>query len=61
MPTPVGPADRDPDDPDLWEEWYSSDEEDDDGGIAPRSLPWPYRLVALVALIGVVALLVLAR
>jgi len=58
VPTPVGPADRDPDDPDLWEEWY---DEEDEGDVALRRLPWPYRMVALVALIGVVALLVLAR
>jgi hypothetical protein len=56
MPTPVGPAPRDPDDPDLWEEWY----QDDDQAMASRR-GWPVRLLALVAAVGIVALLVLGR
>ena len=52
MPTPVGPAPRDPDDPDLWDEWY---EADPDTG---PSFGWPLRLLALLVLIGIVLLVV---
>ena len=54
MPTPVGPAPRDPNDPELWDEWY---DEDDDAG---PSFGWPIRLLAFAVLIGIVALFVLA-
>lgn len=57
MPTPVGPAPRDPNDPDLWEEWYDADEEDDDAG---PGFGWPIRIVALVILVGFVLLVILA-
>ncbi len=53
MPTPVGPAPRDPDDPDLWEEWY--DRDDDRTG---PSFGWPTRLVALLIVVGIVLFLV---
>lgn len=56
MPTPVGPVPRDPNDPDLWEEW-------DDGGDAidqPR-FGWPIRMVALLVVVGIVSLFVFAR
>jgi hypothetical protein len=56
MPTPVGPAPRDPNDPDLWDEWYRPD---DDPGSTPR-FGWPVRLLAIVVVVTVVALLVLA-
>ncbi|HEV2760283.1 MAG TPA: hypothetical protein VGV86_12015 [Acidimicrobiales bacterium] len=54
MPTPVGPAPRDPNDPDNWD-WYEA--EDDDLG---PGFGWPLRLVALIIVIAVVALFVLA-
>ena len=56
MPTPVGPAPRDPDDPDLWDEWYQGD----DGDLAGRDFGWPIRLVALLIVIGIVLVFVLA-
>lgn len=56
MPTPVGPAPRDPDDPDLWDEWYDGDEE---GGAIP-SHGLALRVVALVVAVAVVVLLVLS-
>ena len=55
MPTPVGPAPRDPDDPDLWDEWY--DESDDRG---PSRFAWPVRLVALVVVVAVALAVVAA-
>lgn len=61
MPTPVGPAAPDPDDPDLWAEWYGDDDdEDDDGYTGGSSYGWPLRILALLVLVGVAALLVLA-
>jgi hypothetical protein len=56
MPTPVGPAPRDPDDPDLWDEWH---EEDDDLAVDSR-FGWPVRLLALLVVVAVVMLLVAA-
>ncbi|MFN2607831.1 MAG: hypothetical protein ABR511_08035 [Acidimicrobiales bacterium] len=57
MATPVGPVSPDPDDPDLWEEWY----QDDDREVPARSrYGWPVRLLALVVLVGLAALYVLA-
>lgn len=56
MPTPVGPVPRDPNDPDLWEEWYDGDEDDDVG----PGFGWPIRIVALVIVIGFLLLVVLA-
>ena len=53
MPTPVGPAPRDPDDPDLWEEWY----DDDVGG--PR-FGRATRLVAVLIVVAMVLLVVSA-
>ncbi|MEA2932206.1 MAG: hypothetical protein QOI56_991 [Actinomycetota bacterium] len=61
MATPVGPVEPDPDDPDLWTEWY----DDGDGEVAgdegrgPGRFGWPIRLVALVAILGIVLLFVL--
>lgn len=57
MPTPVGPVPRDPNDPDLWDEWYDADDPDDDLG---PGFGWPLRIIALVIVIGLVALFVLA-
>ena len=56
MPTPVGPAPRDPDDPDLWDEWF---EGGDDDPVEPR-FGWPIRVVALLIVIGMVLVFVLA-
>lgn len=56
MATPVGPAPRDPDDPDLWEEWYDADGASDAGS----GFGWPVRIVALVILLGLVGLFVLS-
>ena len=55
VPTPVGPAGRDPQDPDLWEEWYQDDEDD----VGPARFGWPVRLIALFVVVAV-ALLLLA-
>jgi hypothetical protein len=61
MPTPVGPVPRDPDDPELWDEWYDddgdADDAEDDG--APR-FTWPVRVVALLIVLGIVLLFVLS-
>ena len=58
MPTPVGPAPRDPNDPDNWD-WYDDDDVVDEDNLGP-GFGWPLRLVALVILIAIVALFVLA-
>ncbi|MDQ4068698.1 MAG: hypothetical protein M3203_04360 [Actinomycetota bacterium] len=50
MPTPVGPAPRDPNDPDLWDEWYDPG----DGDSAGAAFGWPTRLVALLIVVGIV-------
>jgi len=55
----VGPAPRDPDDPDLWGEWYEGEEDDED--FTPSRYGWPVRLVALVVAIGIGLLFVLSR
>jgi len=53
MPTPVGPVERDPNDPDFWD-WGDDDEED-----LPRSRhPWRAVLVVIVVLSLVLLLLV---
>ena len=56
MPTPVGPVPRDPNDPDLWDDWYDTEADDDAG----PGFGWPLRIVALVILIGIVGLFVLS-
>ena len=55
MPTPVGPVEPDPDDPDLWPEWY----QDDDDLPPPRGFPMWMRVAAVVALVGFVVMFVL--
>jgi hypothetical protein len=52
VPTPVGPVPRDPNDPELWEEW-EGDPWADEAGRSPRSR-WsgPTRLIAAVLLVG---------
>ena len=57
MPTPVGPVPRDPNDPDLWDEWYDPD--DDAELPPPRHRPWWIRAAALVLLVGFVILFVM--
>lgn len=54
MPTPVGPAPRDPDDPDFWDEWY---EDDDDAG---TGFGWPVRIIAVLIVLGIVLVYVLS-
>ena len=55
MPTPVGAAPRDPNDPDNWD-WGDTDDDD----VVGPGFGWPLRLVALVIVIALVALFVLA-
>lgn len=55
MPTPVGPLPGDPDDPDVWEEWYEVD-----GGDAPPRFGWPVRLIAILLAVALVLLLIVA-
>ncbi len=57
MPTPVGPVPRDPDDPDLWEDWY----EDEDDDVPASRFGWPVRLTALVVAVVFALLLVFSR
>ena len=59
MATPVGPAHADPEDPDLWDEWYQDTGDDDDVAAVGR-FGWPLRLIALIALVGMVLVFVLA-
>ncbi len=56
MATPVGPVAPDPDDPDLWSEWYDDDELDDELG--PGRFGWPVRLLAALAILAIVAVFV---
>lgn len=58
MPTPVGPAPRDPDDPDLWEEWYGTD--DEDVAMGTSRFGWPARVVVLVVIVTLVVLMVVS-
>ena len=63
MPTPVGPVPGDPNDPDLWQEWYEGDGDGDGGGGGDRrpGFRWSIRLVALIVALGIASLLVFAR
>ncbi len=54
MPTPVGPAPRDPDDPDVWGEWDDRGADD----AAGTTFGWPTRAVALVIVVGIILFLV---
>ena len=56
MPTPVGPAPRDPDDPDLWEEWYRPDDDE----VARPRFGWPVRLLAIVVVVALALLLIVS-
>ncbi len=58
MPTPVGPAPRDPNDPDLWEEWY--DTEDGEVAMGRSRFGWPVRIVVLVVIVTLVVLMVVS-
>ena len=55
MPTPVGPVAPDPNDPDLWSEWYDDDESDDGGGRGAgtdgRCGCWPRLAILAVILV----------
>ncbi len=55
MPSPVGPAPRDPNDPDLWDEW--SEAADD---LSPPRFGPAVRVLALVVVVALVILLVFA-
>ncbi len=55
MPTPVGPGPRDPNDPELWDEWYEGDGDD-----TSTSFRWPVRIVALLIVVGIVLVYVLS-
>ena len=52
----MGPVPRDPDDPDLSDEWH--DDPDDD--LATPGFGWPVRLIALLILVAIVLLFVVA-
>ncbi len=54
MPTPVGPVPPDPNDPDLWPEWY-----DDEEDVGPSRFGWAVRLLAALAIVAVIAVLVI--
>ena len=54
MPTPVGPAPRDPNDPDLWAEWH----EPDDTVAGPR-FGWPVRVLAILVVVTLALLIIL--
>ncbi len=56
MPTPVGPAPRDPDDPDLWEEWYDRDGDP----VPPSRFGWPVRILAILVIVTLAVLVVMA-
>ncbi len=55
MPTPVGPAPRDPNDPDLWEEWY----ETGDDTVPGRRFGWAVRVLAILVVVALALLIVL--
>lgn len=54
MPTPVGPAPRDPNDPDLWEEWYESDA----ASVPNRRFGWPVRILAILVIVALAVLII---
>jgi hypothetical protein len=56
MPSPVGPAPRDPNDPDFWD--WGDDE--DDAPSPPRRSP-AFSIVAALVVIGLVVLLLTTR
>ncbi|MBA3268794.1 MAG: hypothetical protein H0T70_11140 [Acidimicrobiia bacterium] len=58
MATPVGPAAPDPDDPELWDEWYQDDDDVDTATVG--RFGWPVRLLALLVVIGLVLVYVVA-
>ncbi|HEX8770123.1 MAG TPA: hypothetical protein VF711_05070 [Acidimicrobiales bacterium] len=59
MATPVGPVAPDPNDPDLWNEWYDAEDTAEDDR-TPSRFGWPVRIVALLVAIGIALLLVVA-
>jgi hypothetical protein len=59
MPTPVGPAPRDPNDPDFWD-W--GDDDDEDGTSVPRRrVSWAGAFIAVIVVLALVLLLVNSR
>jgi hypothetical protein len=59
MPTPVGPAPRDPNDPDLWEECYDDGDRSDDA-VPPARFGWPVRVLAILVILTLAVLVVMA-
>ncbi len=62
MATPVGPVPPDPNDPDLWSEWYDDEDGLDDAtsrAYGPSRYGWPLRVLAALAVIVIIAVLVL--
>ena len=55
MPTPVGPAPRDPNDPDLWEDWYEGDVD----SVPSRRFGWPVRILAIIVIVTLAVLIIL--
>ncbi len=55
MPTPVGPAPRDPNDPDLWQEWYEAGEEP----VRSLRFGWPVRILAILVVVALALLIIL--
>ena len=58
MPTPLGPVPRDPNDPDLWDEWYDDADPDSDdlADALPHRWPTGMRIVAAVVLVAFILL-----
>ncbi len=52
----MGPVSPDPNDPDLWDEWYADDTE---GDPLPHRWPTGARLVAVVVVVAFLLLIVL--
>jgi hypothetical protein len=56
MSTPVGPAPRDANDPDLWDEWFEAGDDER----ARSRFGWPVRVLAIAIAVALVLLLVFA-
>ena len=56
MPTPVGPVPPDPDDPELWDEWFAAGDDE----VSQSRFGWPVRLIAILLAVALVLLFVVA-
>ncbi len=56
MPTPVGPVPPDPDDPELWDEWFAPGDDE----VSQSRFGWPVRLIAILLAVALVLLFVAA-